>query len=259
MKKKTVVAGALGAVLGWTGAGAAQETPRPFPLAADSTAKTAAKTPSAAESFNQRMANAIAMYLKAGGQLRGCNVDIAFADGIADISGQVNDMAQRAHALYVVRTIPGVRAVRDRLMVGSGMPTFAMAPGFVPPPAPPVAPPAAPAVVPTQAVGPEPKLEDKGLPEPLSIMPMPAAPFNPAYNPPPMPPYAWPTYAPYNNLSRVAYPLEYPYEAWPFIGPMYPFPKVPPGWRGVSLQWEDGHWWYGRKATGHDWWRVRYW
>ena len=26
-------------------------------------------------------------------------------------------------------------------------------------------------------------------------------------NPPRMPPYAWPTYAPYNNLSRVAYPV----------------------------------------------------
>jgi hypothetical protein len=51
----------------------------------------------------------------------------------------------------------------------------------------------------------------------------------------------------------------YPYEAWPFIGPFYPFPRVPLGWRSVTLTWQDGHWWYGKNATGHDWWRVRYW
>jgi len=77
-------------------------------------------------------------------------------------------------------------------------------------------------------------------------------------NPPSMPPYAWPTYAPYNNYSRVAYPTAYPYEQFPFIGPMYPFPRVPLGWRSVSLTWEDGHWWYHRTPTGHDWWRIRY-
>ena len=58
---------------------------------------------------------------------------------------------------------------------------------------------------------------------------------NPQYQQPPLPPYAWPTYAPYNNYSRVAYPTLYPYEAWPFIGPFYPFPRVPLGWRSVPL------------------------
>jgi hypothetical protein len=57
----------------------------------------------------------------------------------------------------------------------------------------------------------------------------------------------------------VGYPTQYPYEAWPFIGPMYPFPKVPLGWRAVTLRWQDGYWWYGREASGHDWWRIRYW
>jgi hypothetical protein len=78
-------------------------------------------------------------------------------------------------------------------------------------------------------------------------------------NPPVMPPYAWPTYSPYNNYSRVAYPNEYPYSAFPYIGPMYPFPKVPLGYRAIKLEWEDGHWWYGRTATKRDWWMVRYW
>lgn len=80
-----------------------------------------------------------------------------------------------------------------------------------------------------------------------------------AMNPPTMPPYAWPTYAPYNNYSRVAYPNEYPYAAFPYIGPMYPFPKVPLGYRAIKLEWEDGHWWYGRTATKRDYWTVRYW
>jgi hypothetical protein len=51
----------------------------------------------------------------------------------------------------------------------------------------------------------------------------------------------------------------YPYQSWPFIGPMYPFPKVPLGWRSIKLTWEDGHWWYARVGSGHDWWRIRYW
>src|SRR5262249_11919533 len=78
-------------------------------------------------------------------------------------------------------------------------------------------------------------------------------------NPPGLPTYAWPTYAPYNNYSRVAYPNEYPYSAFPFIGPFYPFPKVPLGYGAIKLEWEDGHWWYGRTAVRRDWWTVRYW
>ena len=80
-----------------------------------------------------------------------------------------------------------------------------------------------------------------------------------ALNPPTMPPYAWPTYAPYNNYSRCAYPNEYPYAAFPYIGPMYPFPKVPLGYRAIKLEWEDGHWWYGRTTCKNDWLKVRYW
>ena len=76
---------------------------------------------------------------------------------------------------------------------------------------------------------------------------------------PPLPPHAWPTYAPYNNASRIAYPQAYPYNAFPFIGPYYPFPKVPLGWRKVTLEWEDGHWYLGRNSAPHDYWRVRFW
>ena len=78
-------------------------------------------------------------------------------------------------------------------------------------------------------------------------------------NSPRMPPYAWPTYAPYNNYSRVAYPQLYPQNAWPYIGPNHPFPKVPPGWRKVQLEWQDGYWWYATRGSSHDWWTLRFW
>src|SRR5205823_5498324 len=113
----------------------------------------------------------------------------------------------------------------------------------------------APTIPPPQEV---PPTAEMPAPEPVPVAPVPgAAPAD--VNPPRMPPYAWPTFAPYNNFSRVAYPLAYDYAQWPFIGPVYPFPKVPPGWRSVKLEWEDGHWWFSKVACPHDWWRLRYW
>jgi len=76
---------------------------------------------------------------------------------------------------------------------------------------------------------------------------------------PNLPNYAWPTYAPYNNYSRVAYPEYYPYDAFPFIGPTHPFPKVPTGWRSVKLEWNDGFWYFSKLGTKHDYWRLRFW
>lgn len=116
----------------------------------------------------------------------------------------------------------------------------------------------------------------KALPSPTPIVPgaVPGQPGaipepTPIYNtpgmspydlyPPKLPPYAWPTYAPYNNFSRVGCPEYYPAEAFPFIGPVSPFPKVPPGWRSVKLEWNDGFWYFSKLATKHDYWRLRYW
>src|SRR5205085_10789553 len=125
--------------------------------------------------------------------------------------------------------------------------------------APPTMPPL-PDRVPTE-LGPTPRRATDVPPpgqEPLPIFQAPApGPYD--VNEPKMPPYAWPTYAPYNNYSRVAYPQQYPSAAFPFIGPFYPFPKVPLGYRAIKLEWEDGHWFYGRTAVKHDFWTVRYW
>ena len=60
---------------------------------------------------------------------------------------------------------------------------------------------------------------------------------------PNMPNYAWPSYAAYPNYAGLQYPTQYSPTAWPYIGPFYPYPQVPLGWRRVSLEWDDG-WWF---------------
>jgi len=63
------------------------------------------------------------------------------------------------------------------------------------------------------------------------------------YDQPQLPNYAWPTYAPYPNYAALTYPKQYSPTAWPYIGPFYPYPQVPLGWRKVTLEWDDG-WWF---------------
>lgn len=60
---------------------------------------------------------------------------------------------------------------------------------------------------------------------------------------PNMPNYAWPSYSPYPNYAALTYPKQYSPTAWPYIGPFYPYPQVPLGWRKVTLEWDDG-WWF---------------
>jgi len=62
------------------------------------------------------------------------------------------------------------------------------------------------------------------------------------YDQPNMPCYAWPSYASYPNYAAVTYPRQYSATAWPYIGPFYPYPQVPLGWRKVTLEWDDGWW-----------------
>jgi hypothetical protein len=197
-------------------------------------------------STNQRVANTIADHLRQSGQLRYYTVDIVFRDGVAELSGTVADQLQREEVQRIVQGVPGVERVQDNLRLAEavtqvqglelapqGPPTLSQAP------------------TPTLPVAPAPV-----EPAPIYQAP-PASPYD--LNPPKMPPYAWPTYAPYNNYSRVAYPTRYPYQSWPYIGPFYPFPKIPPGWRSVKLEWQDGYWWYSPHSNSFCWWRIRYW
>jgi hypothetical protein len=202
---------------------------------------------------NQQLADSIAQHLRQSAHLQGLHLDIVADKGVVELAGQVIVPMQRDEALRIVQGVPGVERVRDKMTVQYPNPMPVMQTQAAMPP------------VNNAAPLPQPPPAVPGNPTPYTV---PAEPFpvmpvgfqSPyALNTPMMPPYAWPTYAPYSNYSRVGYPDAYPYNAWPFIGPVYPFPKVPLGWRKVQLEWQDGHWWFGKIATCYDWWRLRYW
>ena len=198
---------------------------------------------------NQAMAEAIVGHLRQSAVLRHYTVDVSVTGGNVELRGKVADAAQHDEVLRLVQGLPGVVRVVDRMHIGDH----------------------AAAIVPVQDTGlpklPAPAAEgsekkDRGkagnaLPEPVPMHG--GGPGMAELNPPRMPPYAWPTYAPYNNFSRVGYPQAYPWQAFPFIGPVYPFPKVPLGWRSVKLEWDDGYWWYGQVGNKYNWWKIRYW
>ena len=224
----------------------------------------------AAKARNQKLADAAAEKLRSAGVVKGASVEIETRDGVVDLIGTVTSDGQHEEILRVLKTVSGVKKIQSWLAVGTA-PTA--------PTAPPAPPAAGPTPMPTSGSGPLQRAagQGEGPGAPISALPAPGgagpmiatgepvplnggpamAPLDPAG--PRLPPHAWPTYAPYNNMSRVGYPQAYPYNAFPYIGPYYPFPKVPLGWRKVVLEWEDGHWYYGRLSSPHDYWRVKFW
>lgn len=233
----------LGLWLAPVGVGWAESPAEPGPLGL----KPGDALPTRIASSNQKMADIIADHLRLSGQLRQFTVDISYHDRTAVLMGMVTDQMQKDEVLRIVQGVPGVDKVVDRLGIEAGI---ARVQAELPRPVPTLPPP-------QQEQGPALNTTPPSTePAPIFSAPPPSA---TDVSPPRMPPYAWPTYAPYNNLSRVAYPTAYPYNAWPYIGPFYPFPKVPLSWRSVKLEWDDGHWWFSTHATKHDWWRLRYW
>jgi hypothetical protein len=87
-----------------------------------------------------------------------------------------------------------------------------------------------------------------GAPMPVNMTSIDGGMAAPAYDSPQMPGYAWPSYATYPNYGAVTYPQQYSATAWPYIGPFYPYPQVPLGWRKVMLEWDDGWWFLDFKA-----------
>lgn len=221
-------------------------------------AGSAAAQDDAAKAKNQKLADTVAEKLKSAGAVKGASVNIETREGVVDLTGTVISDAQHEEIIRVLKSVSGVKKIQSWLAVGN-----AASPESPPP------------LMRTGGQSPEP-LAGPG-PSPFNALPTPigTAPMMPTGEPvplngglamvpldpagPKLPGYAWPTYAPYNNMSRVAYPQSYPYNAFPYIGPYYPFPKVPLGWRKVVLEWEDGHWYYGRLTSPHDMWRVKFW
>ncbi len=189
---------------------------------------------------NQKLAETIVSRLRAVKVGDGADIAIVAQNGTVTLTGTTKDSSQKERIILSVRETTGVFLVRDGLKVGGIIQAQGPELAQVPLPIPPMGPPPGAVIV---------------EPAPLGI----PGQFSPDMQAPNLPPYAWPTYAPYNNLSRVGYPTQYPYNAFPFIGPYYPFPKVPLGWRKVTLEWEDGYWFIGRNSTPHDYWRVKFW
>jgi hypothetical protein len=123
----------------------------------------------------------------------------------------------------------------------------------LPTPAPQLAPSRAPGVIPHNVQSAQPaqrvmnnantmKRQQSGTPIPTAVAPSGVA-QRVAYDQPHLPCYSWPSYASHPNYAAVQYPNQHSAAAWPYIGPFYPYPQVPLGWRKVTLEWKDG-WWF---------------
>ena len=199
------------------------------------------------------------------GRLKGFGVDVNTQDGRVFMNGRASNDAQRQLITSLARQVPGVVDVVDEIAVygTASAPQQADAPMPLSDYRPEAngapdqrlqALPAA-ARTPVQAqAAPYQMQPGMGTPAMQAGMyggamggPVPMGPYAggaaaPRYEQPYMPNYAWPGYAAYPNYAAVTYPQQYSPSAWPYIGPFYPYPQVPLGWRKVSLEWDDGWW-----------------
>lgn len=192
---------------------------------------------------NQQMAERIATALGKAG-MNGFDLEVRFQDGRATVGGEVANPAQRAKITQVVSTLPGVDEVDNKVTVASNLAQR----------------PVAPMRAPVQTVA----FNQEGGPVPgpggqMPVIPMPPIPMarsngSQVYDMPNLPNYAWPSYAQYPNSAAVTYPKEYSASAWPYIGPFYPYPQVPLGWRAATLEWDDGHWNLNFRSRTEKWW-----
>lgn len=195
---------------------------------------------------NQATANAVASALKASPALSSYRIEIETNRGLVTLTGAVANVAQKRDAVALVGKVRGVTGVVDQIMVKDAR------------------------VRPVQyqvAMGGHGHHGNAGMIEsapmeggaitsaptmmPPDGSPLPEGPAGPGaaganLNPPN---YAWPSYAPTGNFSAVGYPTAYPWQAWPNIGPFYPYPEVPQDWRAVTLRWDDGIWWLDFKKN----------
>lgn len=230
--------------------------------------------PSAALAGDLETAQQIAENLRNGG-MKHYSVGVGSKGGVITLRGQVANENQRALALAIAQNTSGVAQVVDQLSIGTPQqPAAAIQqtaaqtsqPAVVQPPAAPAPAtmPAAAARAPVMPAAVAPSMSipgQRGMASPAAYQQ--AAPI-PAYVPgvgggvapakydqPHLPRHAWPAYAAYPNYGAVTYPKQYSPTAWPYIGPFYPYPQVPLGWRKVTLEWDDGWWMLDFKARRH--------
>jgi hypothetical protein len=206
---------------------------------------------------------------KQNGQLRNFKLDMNVEDGTVWMNGQVTSPKHKNLALDIASRTRGVVKVVDQIAVhavpaiqvsnqqqGSSrrnpdVVPVANAPSPIYHPAPAQAAPiqAAPLHAQLQAV-PMQQMQQvqqyRPVAQPAQMMGYPSYQAGgiaaARYDHPHLPQYAWPSYAAHANYGAVTYPQQYSAHAWPYIGPFYPYPQVPLGWRRVELKWKDGWW-----------------
>jgi hypothetical protein len=198
-------------------------------------------------SQNQATANAVASALKSNKGLSAYRIEIESREGVVTLTGTVPNASQKAEAVALVNRIPGVTGVIDQIKLidgrvrpaqyqvamhghghnhGGGAGEIVSSPSY------------------------EGQVVSSGPVGAPDGSPIPEGPGGgPAVGSTNMPNYAWPSYAPNQNFSAVGYPTAYPWQAWPNIGPFYPYPEVPQEWRAVTLRWDDGIWWLDFKKN----------
>jgi len=218
-----------------------------------------------AENPNQIQANQVASRLGQVEALRGADLTVRVKDGVATLSGTALTVEQLRAAVDAARTVPGLSQVRSEIRVVSNRdeafrPTQMMDGGMVMESGmmgDPVSGGMVGAPISGGMVGAPISGGMVGAPISGGMVSGVAAadggptPLGPAvlngnagaFSSANYPNYAWPRYAPYPNFSAVGYPTVYPWQAWPNIGPFYPYPEVPLDWRAVTLRWDDGVWW----------------
>lgn len=232
--------------------------------------------PLAAFGSDQETAQKIAQELRSSGRLHDYSIGVTFENGKAQLVGRVASPEQARTAIEMAEQLPYVSTVENRLEIkptpkhdpaveqashnagssrrgvnrdealfGSSSPALKQVAAEEP---------AAPEVPKLAAKKPQPAAGRQmshntsmgqvhaGAPIPTS-MPASGAAQRVAFDRPHMPCYAWPSYASHPNYAGVTYPNQYSASAWPYIGPFYPYPQVPLGWRRVTLEWKDGWWW----------------
>ncbi|MBI1314211.1 BON domain-containing protein [bacterium] len=186
------------------------------------------RAPAPPKTPNQHVAEQIANALAAN-HLSGLDIEVRYNNGTATLSGMVPHPQVREIAQQITASVPGVQQVANNLIA---------------PAAPQAGPQGYPQGAPVQQVAFQQQGGPAGAPPMMAPPAMASAggASHMAYDLPHLPAYAWPSYASYPNSAQISYPQEYSASAWPYIGPFYPYPQVPLGWRQVQLEWDDGNW-----------------
>ena len=217
----------------------AVETPTPLPAVLPDPPLAIARVkqvrPVTPEIDDDAIAQAIGQHLntlKDSGQLENFNVQISVSGGTVWMKGFTADEAQQASILGIAQGIDGVGKVVNDMIIRKPASFQIASVTQMPIPAPQTA-------LVAQATA----MTAPVASAPMQTMATPSGIAQARYEQPNLPAYAWPSYAAAPNYGQVNYPKQYSASAWPYIGPFYPYPQVPLGWRKVSLEWTDG-WWF---------------